>query len=113
MSYTIVALPENNILEELQSIRDYFYQNDFRYYNKPVSDLAHISLSVINDNLSDWFISELTKIFEWEKFFNLSEVGMKSFISLLYLIYQSKYFGQLAKIFFIKESISSKKLYIA
>ena len=72
MSYTIVALPENNILEELQSIRDYFYQNNFRYYNKPVSDLAHISLSVINDNLSDWFISELTKIFEWEKSFNLS-----------------------------------------
>jgi hypothetical protein len=53
MSYTIVALPENNILEELQSIRDYFYQNNFRYYNKPVSDLAHISLSVISDDIPE------------------------------------------------------------
>ena len=72
MSYTVVALPEDNVLKELQSIRDYFYQNNFRYYNKPVSDLAHISLSVINDNLTDSFISELTKIFEWEKPFNLT-----------------------------------------
>ena len=51
MSYTIVALPEDNVLRELQSIRNFFYENNFRYHNKPVSDLAHISLSVINDNL--------------------------------------------------------------
>ena len=72
MSYTVVALPEDNVLNELQSIRDYFYQNNFRYYNKPVSDLAHISLSVISDEISDLFISELTKNFEWEKSFILS-----------------------------------------
>ena len=53
MSYTIVALPEDNVLKELQSIRNFFYENNFRYYNKPVSDKAHISLSVINDNLTD------------------------------------------------------------
>ena len=72
MSYTIVALPEDNVLKELQSIRNFFYENIFRYHNKSVSDLAHISLSVINDNLTDWFISDLTESFEWEKFFNLS-----------------------------------------
>lgn len=72
MSYTIVALPENNILEELQSIRDYFYQNNFRYHNKPVSDKAHISLSVIDDNIPEWFVSELTNNFKWEKSFDLS-----------------------------------------
>ncbi|MBR7036409.1 hypothetical protein IKI14_00640 [bacterium] len=64
MSYTIVALPEDNVLKELQSIRNFFYENNFRYQNKPVSDKAHISLSVINDNLTDLFISKLTKIFE-------------------------------------------------
>ena len=73
MSYTIVVLPEDNVLKELQSIRDFLYKNNFRYSNKPVSDLAHISLSVINDNLTDSFISELTKIFEWKKSFNLSD----------------------------------------
>ena len=72
MSYTIVALPEDNVLKELQSIRDYFYQNNFRYNNKPVSDLAHISLSVISDNMSDWFISDLTESFKWEESFTLS-----------------------------------------
>lgn len=72
MSYTIVALPEDNVLKELQSIRNFFYENNFRYQNKPVSDKAHISLSVINDNLTDLFISKLTKIFEWEKPFNLT-----------------------------------------
>ena len=73
MSYTIVALPENSILEELQSIRDYFYQNNFRYNNKPVSDLAHISLSVISDRMSGWFISDLSESFELEESFTLSD----------------------------------------
>ena len=63
MSYTIVALPEDNVLKELQSIRD---------NNKTVSDLAHISLSVISDNMSDWFISDLTESFKWEESFTLS-----------------------------------------
>ena len=53
MSYTIVALPENNVLKELQSIRDFLYKNNFRYHNKPVSDLAHISLSMIAEDISD------------------------------------------------------------
>ena len=53
MSYTIVALPEDNVLKELQSIRDFLYKNNFRYHNKPVSDLAHISLSVVTDNMPD------------------------------------------------------------
>ena len=73
MSYTIVALPESNVLKELQSIRDYFYQNNFRYNNEPVSDLAHISLSVISDNIPYWFKTELTENFKWEKSFTLSD----------------------------------------
>lgn len=73
MSYSIVALPEDNVLNELQSIRNYFYNNNFRYNNKPVSDLAHISLSVVDDNLSEWFVSELTENFKWEKSFTLSD----------------------------------------
>ena len=72
MSYTIVALPENNVLKELQSIRDFLYTNNFRYHNKPVSDLAHISLSVIADKIPDWFIPDLTENFKWEKSFTLS-----------------------------------------
>ena len=72
MSYTIVALPENNVLNELQSLRNFFYENNFRYHNKPVSDLAHISLSVISDTMADWFISDLSESFEWEKSFTLS-----------------------------------------
>ena len=62
--YQVSNKPEDNVLKELQSIRNFFYENNFRYQNKPVSDKAHISLSVINDNLTDLFISELTKIFE-------------------------------------------------
>ena len=53
MSYTLVALPENNALKELQSIRDFLYTHNFRYHNNPISDKAHISLSVIDDNIPE------------------------------------------------------------
>ena len=72
MSYTIVALPEESVLKELQSIRNFFYNHNFRYYNKPVSDKAHISLSVLADEIPEWFVSELIKNFEREKSFTLS-----------------------------------------
>ena len=73
MSYTLVALPENNALKELQSIRNFLYTHNFRYHNKPVSDKAHISLSVIDDNIPEWFMSDLAKDFKWEKSFTLTD----------------------------------------
>jgi hypothetical protein len=72
MSYLVVALPEDKTLEELQSIRDYFYQNDFRYHNKPCSDKAHITLARIKD-VTNKFIGSLTEAFENEKSFTLSD----------------------------------------
>ncbi len=72
MSYTLVALPENNALKELQSIRNFLYTHNFRYNNKPVSDKAHISLSVIDNNIPECFMPDLVKDFKWEKPFNLT-----------------------------------------
>ncbi len=51
MSYLVVALPENTILQELQSIRNFFYQNNFRYHNKPCKDMAYITLAKISNNI--------------------------------------------------------------
>jgi hypothetical protein len=64
MSYTLVALPENNALKELQSIRNFLYTHNFRYNNKPVSDKAHISLSVIDNNIPECFMPDLVKDFK-------------------------------------------------
>jgi len=72
MSYLVVALPENTILQELQSIRNFFYQNNFRYHNKPCKDIAHITLAKISSNINNWFIEALEGSLENEKQFMLT-----------------------------------------
>ena len=72
MSYLVVALPENTILQELQSIRNFFYQNNFRYHNKPCKDMAHITLAKISSNINNWFIEAWEGSLENEKQFMLT-----------------------------------------
>lgn len=49
-TYTIVALPQHDLLEKLNAIRTYLYTNDFRYTNKAPKDNAHITLAQVEIN---------------------------------------------------------------
>jgi len=57
MKYTLVALPQNDILEKLNNIRNYLYNNWFRYTNKPLKDNSHITLAQVE-------ISDINKMEE-------------------------------------------------
>jgi hypothetical protein len=48
MTYHIVALPEKKDLIFLNNLRNYIYQNDFRFKNKPLSSDTHITLTEID-----------------------------------------------------------------
>jgi hypothetical protein len=45
IKFTIVALPEKSQLETLNTLRNNFYTNDFRYKNKTNTSDAHLSLA--------------------------------------------------------------------
>lgn len=54
MKYTLVAIPQEQDLKLLNNLRDYIYQNDFRFKNKPLDSDTHITLTeVILNNDED------------------------------------------------------------
>ena len=50
MKYTLVAIPQDNILKKINEIRNYLYLNDFRYKNRPLKDDSHITLAQVEIN---------------------------------------------------------------
>ena len=59
MVYTIVALPQDDQLHKLNTIRNYFYQNGFRQRVSKCKENAHITLLQLKDSLSKNFWSEV------------------------------------------------------
>jgi hypothetical protein len=48
MTYHIVAIPEEKDLNLLNNLRNYIYQNDYRFKNKPITTDTHITLTEVN-----------------------------------------------------------------
>jgi len=48
MIYHLVAIPQQDDLETLNSLRDYVYQNNFRFKNKPLDSDTHITLTQVD-----------------------------------------------------------------
>ena len=59
MVYTIVALPQDDQLHKLTTIRNYFYQNGFRQRVSKCKENAHITLLQLKDSLSKNFWLEV------------------------------------------------------
>ena len=53
MSYTVVALPEDSYLKQLNAIKNFFYLNNFRYTIKPCQENAHITLLQLDWDIPD------------------------------------------------------------
>ena len=47
MNYTLVAIPTEKDLTILNDLRNYVYQNDFRFRNKPLDSDTHITLTAL------------------------------------------------------------------
>ncbi len=47
MNYTLVVIPTERDLKFLNNLRNYIYQNDFRFKNKPLDSDTHITIANI------------------------------------------------------------------
>lgn len=59
MTYHIVAIPKKEDLEIINNLRNYIYQNDFRFKNKPLSSNTHMTVAEVD--IDDTYIDILKK----------------------------------------------------
>ena len=67
MSYTIVALPKDQYLIKLNTIKNYFYLNDFRYTIKTCQENAHITLLQLDWDIPDTLEEDIKHLLKKEK----------------------------------------------
>lgn len=67
MSYTIVALPKDPYLIKLNTIKNYFYLNNFRYTIKTCQENAHITLLQLDWDIPDTLEEDIKHLLKKEK----------------------------------------------
>lgn len=67
MSYTIVALPKDPYLIKLNTIKNYFYLNNFRYAIKTCQENAHITLLQLDWDIPDTLEEDIKHLLKKEK----------------------------------------------
>lgn len=67
MSYTIVALPKDQYLIKLNTIKNYFYLNNFRYTIKTCQENAHITLLQLDWDIPDTLEEDIKHLLKKEK----------------------------------------------
>ena len=67
MSYTIVALPKDPYLIKLNTIKNYFYLNNFRYTIKTCQENAHITLLELDWDIPDTLEEDIKHLLKKEK----------------------------------------------
>ena len=67
MSYTIVALPKDEYLIKLNTIKNYFYLNNFRYTIKTCQENAHITLLQLDWDIPDTLEEDIKHLLKKEK----------------------------------------------
>lgn len=67
MSYTIVALPKDEYLIKLNTIKNYFYLNNFRYTIKTCQENAHITLLELDWDIPDTLEEDIKHLLKKEK----------------------------------------------
>lgn len=67
MSYTIVALPKDQYLIKLNTIKNYFYLNNFRYTIKTCQENAHITLLQLDWDIPDTLEEDIKYLLKKEK----------------------------------------------
>ena len=67
MSYTIVALPKDEYLIKLNTIKNYFYLNNFRYTIKTCQENAHITLLQLDWDIPNTLEEDIKHLLKKEK----------------------------------------------
>ena len=67
MSYTIVALPKDQYSIKLNTIKNYFYLNNFRYTIKTCQENAHITLLQLDWDIPDTLEEDIKHLLKKEK----------------------------------------------
>ena len=67
MSYTIVALPKDQYLIKLNTIKNYLYLNNFRYTIKTCQENAHITLLQLDWDIPDTLEEDIKYLLKKEK----------------------------------------------
>ena len=67
MSYTIVALPKDEYLIKLNTIKNYFYLNNFRYTIKTCQENAHITLLQLDGDIPNTLEEDIKHLLKKEK----------------------------------------------
>ena len=67
MSYTIVALPKDQYLIKLNTIKNYFYLNNFRYTIKTCQENAHITLLQLDWDIPNTLEEDIKHLLKKEK----------------------------------------------
>ena len=67
MFYTIVALPKDPYLIKLNTIKNYFYLNNFRYTIKTCQENAHITLLQLDWDIPDTLEEDIKHLLKKEK----------------------------------------------
>ena len=67
MSYTIVALPKDQYLIKLNTIKNYFYLNNFRYTIKTCQENTHITLLQLDWDIPDTLEEDIKHLLKKEK----------------------------------------------
>ncbi len=62
MGLTLVALPEDNVLQQLNQLKSYYYQNWFRATSKPCTENSHITLLELKHKIPPIFQTELRRL---------------------------------------------------
>lgn len=76
MSFTIVALPEEKTLKELNILKNYFYQNGFRYINKECKENAHITMLQLSSQIPSNFYKQLQDLIVLNHPFSLENFSL-------------------------------------
>ena len=67
MSYTVIALPEDSYLKQLNAIKNFFYLNNFRYTIKPCQENAHITLLQLDWDIPDTLEKDIKHLLKKKK----------------------------------------------
>lgn len=78
MGLTLVILPQDNTLQELNQLKNYYYQNWFRAKPQICKENAHITLLELNQKIPLIFQTELRKLLTREKPITLSKFHIYS-----------------------------------
>ncbi len=73
MGLTLVALPEDNVLQQLNQLKSYYYQNWFRATSKPCTENSHITLLELKHKIPPIFQTELKKLLAEEPAITLTK----------------------------------------